>query len=248
MLLVFSYKAATITLWIRCLIVADWGRDGVPAPPEGKRMRTANEWSGWTVIVPLKPADRAKRRLSASPTLARAIALDTLAAVTACPSVARILVVTDDAVMATLLRDPRISVVPDQHAPGDDHGDDGDAPLNSAVRGALAQASGHVAVLLGDLPVLDAAELGATLDAARTVRAGVVSDADGTGTTLLTALDVADLEPSFGPGSFARHLAAGAAALPADATVRRDVDTPEHLVAALREGTAPHVSAALTAG
>ncbi|MDP9027112.1 MAG: 2-phospho-L-lactate guanylyltransferase, partial [Actinomycetota bacterium] len=51
----------------------------------------------WTVIIPVKPAASAKSRLGLGPELARAIALDTVAAVVACEAVLRVIVVTADA-------------------------------------------------------------------------------------------------------------------------------------------------------
>src|SRR3546814_13444189 len=54
----------------------------------------------WIVIIPVKPADIGKSRLSDAGgdrmALARAIALDTIAAASAATQVARVLVVTDD--------------------------------------------------------------------------------------------------------------------------------------------------------
>ncbi|WP_313409508.1 hypothetical protein, partial [Aeromicrobium sp.] len=68
---------------------------------------------------------------------------------------------------------------------------------------------------------------------------GAVPDEERQGTTLVTARE-GDLPAAFGPGSWARHRAAGFAELPvpATSTLRRDVDRPEHLVGALGPRTA----------
>ncbi|MEU5144841.1 2-phospho-L-lactate guanylyltransferase, partial [Streptomyces sp. NPDC021139] len=57
----------------------------------------------WTLVVPVKPLARAKSRLADTaddgvrPGLALAFAQDTVAAALACPAVADVAVVTDDA-------------------------------------------------------------------------------------------------------------------------------------------------------
>jgi 2-phospho-L-lactate guanylyltransferase len=72
-----------------------------------------------------------------------------------------------------------------------------------------------------------------------------VPDAQGTGTTLLTAVD-AELQPRFGPGSAEAHLAGGAVALTGRwPGLIRDVDTEADLRVALRLGTGPRTAAVL---
>jgi 2-phospho-L-lactate/phosphoenolpyruvate guanylyltransferase len=68
----------------------------------------------------------------------------------------------------------------------------------------------------------------------RGLAAVVVPDRHGTGTNALLLSPPNVIEPSFGPGSLERHLAAArAAAVPHDtaapATLTLDVDTPEDL-------------------
>ncbi len=73
-----------------------------------------------------------------------------------------------------------------------------------------------------------------------------VADAEGTGTTLLVAAPGVTLDPRFGGGSAARHAASGAAALDGEwPGLRRDVDTPADLAAALALGVGPATRAAL---
>jgi 2-phospho-L-lactate guanylyltransferase len=72
-----------------------------------------------------------------------------------------------------------------------------------------------------------------------------VADAAGTGTTLLTAAGV-PLDPRFGRDSAAAH--AGAGAVPLDGGwpgLRRDVDTPADLAAAVRLGVGTATAALL---
>ena len=84
------------------------------------------------------------------------------------------------------------------------------------------------AVLLGDLPGLQPAELSAAL-ALATERV-MVADADGTGTVLIAAPPGTAHDIAFGEGSRARHLALGYRELLEPwPGLRRDVDRPEHL-------------------
>src|SRR4029453_11451948 len=73
-----------------------WQRDPAAAAGTVRRVTAAT----WTVVIPVKPSARGKSRLNVSGVdrvaLARAIALDTVAAAAACESVAQVVVVTDD--------------------------------------------------------------------------------------------------------------------------------------------------------
>ena len=194
-------------------------------------------------MLPVKHAELAKTRLLPPPCvdrdrLARAIALDSLAAVWSCAAVARLVVVTSDPVVATWAR-----------AVGDVVADPG-AGLTAAIDAGLARAgrAGPVAVLLADVPALRPDELGAAFSACSPFHAAFVPDLEGTGTVLLAATDPAQLAPAFGPGSAARHEAGGAVRLNLDLpSLRRDVDTWEGLQQALSLGVGP-ATAAATAG
>jgi 2-phospho-L-lactate guanylyltransferase len=199
---------------------------------------------GWVVLVPVKPPGQAKSRLrGARPGVAHgelvaALVGDTLAAAARCPAVAELVVVASGPVTDF----PGVRVLPE---PG--HGG-----LNGALRYAAAalrdsrRVPPDLAVLLGDLPALDPAELAAAL-AAATARS-FVADAAGTGTTLLAAPAGAELAPRFGPGSAAAHRQSGAVALTGDwPTLRRDVDTGADLTAAAALGLGPR-TAELLAG
>lgn len=183
----------------------------------------------WTVVVPVRPAGKSRLRVPGVDRveIARAIALDTIEAAAA---VCDVRIVTTDPTLEL----PGTTIVLEREATG----------IADAVRRGLAGVTGHRAVLLGDLPGLDADDLAAALRLARTVDRGAVPDAEGTGTTLVTATAGHALVPSFGDGSWHRHVAAGFTpiAIASDSTVRRDVDLAEHLTGRL----GPRTSAVLT--
>lgn len=180
----------------------------------------------WTVVVPVKRLAAAKTRLDRPDRAAIALALatDTVAAVAACPSVAEVVVVTDDAEAAAAVAGLARVVA-----------DEPDRGLNPALaHGAEAAVRARpgtaVAVLAADLPALRPDELTAALVAAEDAPVALVADAAGDGTVLLAVAPDRRLEPRFGSGSRAAHLALGALDLTdrLGATVaglRRDVDT-----------------------
>lgn len=196
------------------------------------------------MVVPVKRLSLAKTRLSAygdkhRRALALAFAADV---VVAALQVATVLVVTDDHEAAEVLRGLGARVT----------ADDPDAGLNPALTHGVdllrsEQLSLGVATLSADLPALRSEDLAAALTQVAVGQRGFVADVDGTGTTLLAAGPGADLLPAFGFGSRAEHLTSGAAELEAALGLRRDVDTPDDLRAALRLGVGPHTAAAARA-
>lgn len=208
------------------------------------------EGPGWVAVLPVKPLALAKSRLrealpaAVHPGLVLAMAVDTAAAVRACPAVVEVIVVTDDPAVRAALVPLDIRVVPDRPAAG----------LNAAIRHgrrAARHRAGDALALTADLPALRPAELDAVLAAMRVRSAegsavrGYVPDAAGTGTTALLAVGV-PLRPRFGPGSAAAHAATGATALLGPwPSVRRDVDTGRDLAAAVGLGLGPRSAAAL---
>ncbi|MFC6356113.1 2-phospho-L-lactate guanylyltransferase [Luethyella okanaganae] len=196
----------------------------------------------WSVVVPVKRVDGAKTRLDADPAvraaLASAFARDTIRAVLAASSVARVFVVGDDSAFVAepaLLADGRLRIVPDPNA-----------GMNAAIARGIAEVrSGRqdsaVTVLVGDLPALTAADLDAALAVAALHPLSMVPDASGEGTVMVAATAGAALIPSFGEGSAARHHSLGYVPLPVDpaSTVRLDVDTAEALAAAVLRGVGP---------
>lgn len=227
---------------------------------------------GWTVLLPVKVLARAKSRLAVLAgdrrgELALALASDTVMAVLACPEVARVVVVTSDPVAGPLLAGLGAVIVADEPAgrqpdggsphgttPGAAAGDTGpqDA-LNAALRrgagvAALRWPGTGLAALTADLPALSPGELTeALLRAAAGVppRAAFVPDAAGVGTTLYAVPPGGEFRPLFGGASRARHAASGAVELELDdmTGLRRDVDTPDDLRAALTLGAGPRTTA-----
>ena len=198
----------------------------------------------WSVLLPVKVLAQAKSRLAelAGPRrgeLALALACDTVSAVLRTAQAARAVVITDDQVAATALRELGSLVIPDEPRAG----------LNAALRHGAAFATARwpgcgTAALSADLPALRPAELMRALHAAAAWPTAFVADAAGDGTTLYTAAPGAAFRPGFGLASRARHAADGAAELElADIPgLRRDVDTPADLRGAAALGLGPHTA------
>ncbi|MGV9313168.1 2-phospho-L-lactate guanylyltransferase [Streptomyces sp. NPDC003691] len=202
----------------------------------------------WSLVIPLKPLAVAKSRLAGAvapadrPGLVLAFAQDTVAAALGCPAVRDVAVVTDDPVAAERLAALGARILPDPPGSG----------LNAALaHGAhavrLRRPDAAVATLNADLPALRSGELARVLERAGRFPRSFLADAAGIGTTLLAAAPGAGLRPAFGGASRRRHTASGAVELrPAEVdSVRRDVDTPADLTAALRLGVGPHTAAGL---
>lgn len=210
----------------------------------------------WRVVVPVKGGVSAKSRLHPPVgvprrALASAIARDCLAAVVSGMPSGSVWVVSSDPCEVAFAERLGVTVVPDPQ--------DG---LNSAVAagvlaaraaasggGGTEQAGGRqagTAVLLGDLPALRPADLRAALAALAGHRRGVVPDASGTGTVLLTVLGDEPLRPRFGPDSAARHAEQGHDRLELHLPrLRTDVDDDASLRAAVRLGLGPRTLACL---
>ena len=194
----------------------------------------------WTVVMPVKVLARATSRLAvlAGPLrseLALAFASDTVSAVLACPEVAHLLVVTADPIAGSRLAALGARVVAGEPAGG----------LNTGLRHGAAVASDRwpdsgVAALAADLPALRPGELSRALRAAASAAGGAafVPDAAGIGTTMYAVAPGVAFRPMFGGASRARHASAGAVELSLDGVpgLRRDVDTPEDLRAAVALG------------
>ncbi|MFB9963534.1 2-phospho-L-lactate guanylyltransferase [Sinosporangium siamense] len=164
-----------------------------------------------------------------------AVAGDTVAAALACPSVARVVVVTGDEIAAETLGRIGALVV-----------DDPQAGLNAALRHGAAHAVRldarcPVAALQADLPALRASELERVLSAAGEAEESFLPDAAEIGTTFYGVRRGVPFRPRFGGSSRERHLAGGAKELVLDgvASVRRDVDTPADLADAVALGLGP---------
>jgi 2-phospho-L-lactate/phosphoenolpyruvate guanylyltransferase len=196
------------------------------------------------VIVPVKAAAYAKSRLSSLGDRRRrklvvAFAADTITAALRSTSVGAVVVVTDDHVLASGLRDLGVHVLPDGAA------DD----LNESLVQAAAEAQRRwpglrPVALCADLPALDTEQLTQALAVAAEHPAAFVADAAGDGTTLLAAASRQDFCPRFGPSSREAHRAAGAHEIvEIDVpSLRLDVDTPADLADAVALGVGQHTA------
>ena len=205
-------------------------RGGAPRP----RVR-------WSLIIPVKQLGRAKSRLALAADgrreeLALAIACDTVAAALACRAVAAVFAVTDDVRAGAALADLGAVVVGGEPGTG----------LNPALEHGARVARRRlpefgVCALSADLPALRADELERVLAAAALYGRSFLPDTPGVGTTLLAAAPGHPFTPAFEGSSRARHLSVGVRELVvADVeSVRRDVDTPEDLRAAVALGVGP---------
>jgi 2-phospho-L-lactate guanylyltransferase len=162
---------------------------------------------------------------------------DTVEAVRATAGVVRVIVLWDDVADAGT-----VSSV------------EGLGTTGQGLNDALASGAAHVrhdapdvalAVVPGDLPALDPAELSRCLAIAGGHRRAFLPDADGTGTTILTATGRVDLAPAYGRSSTLAHAASGAHLIdPVDLlTVRADVDDLASLARALGLGRGDHTRA-----
>ncbi|WP_193610625.1 2-phospho-L-lactate guanylyltransferase [Nocardioides lijunqiniae] len=196
----------------------------------------------YAVVVPVKPPALGKSRIVGLDDhqrrdLARAFALDTVAACLACEHVAEVLVATDDAAFSREFAALGCATVPD--------GDTSD--LNAALRQAVAEARRRwpgllPAALLADLPALRSRELDEALASFVPDGPSFVADTERTGTTLYTA-PYDEFDPQFGLDSRHAHLVTGALELGLElASLRRDVDDLDDLREALALGVGAHTA------
>jgi 2-phospho-L-lactate guanylyltransferase len=166
--------------------------------------------------------------------LAQAMVGDVLDALGAVDGLDGVIAVTAEPLAAGAARDAGARVVHDDREAGQS------AAAELGVSAAQAQGAARVLLVPGDCPALDPVEIAALL--AYDCGVVIVPDRHGAGTNALLLSPPEAIEPSFGPGSFARHAAwareAGVsvrvAALP---SLGLDVDTPDDL-AALRTALA----------
>jgi 2-phospho-L-lactate guanylyltransferase len=218
-----------------------------PAGRIGKVSTTGPGEHRYAVLVPVKPPAVAKSRLAplgdgVRRDLASAFAMDTVSALLSCETVSRVLVVTDDHVLARALSDLGADVVPD-----------GTSDLNGSLVQAAAEMHRRdpelrLAVVCADLPALRPDEITSALTAAAATGMSFVADADRVGTTVVMASDIEEFRPAFGEGSRRRHLDGGAHEVNVDdvPSVRRDVDDPHDLADALALGVGTRTSLVAT--
>jgi 2-phospho-L-lactate/phosphoenolpyruvate guanylyltransferase len=205
------------------------------------------------VILPVKSFGAAKQRLAdvlgggARKALAQAMFSDVLATLRRVPELDEIAVVTADRVAESAAAGERITFLRDDAQAGQS------AAALIGIGHALEAGYERVLLVPGDTPLLEPREVTALIGGGPGVV--IVADRHGTGTNALVLSPPDAIEPSFGPGSFARHVAAAeagqlayrAAEVPGLAL---DVDTPgdlAELAAALetRRGQAPSTRGAL---
>jgi len=183
-------------------------------------------------ILPVKSFNAAKQRLAgllgagSRQALAQAMFSDVLTSLRHVPGLDAVAVVTSDRVAESAALGERVQLLRDTEQAGQSE---------AALIGIrYAQAAGYERVLLvpGDTPLVEPDDVVALLELDAPV--AIVPDRHGTGTNalLITPPDV--IAPSFGPGSFERHVAAARNAGVEHAVARIsalmfDVDTPDDL-------------------
>ena len=214
-----------------------------------------------TAIIPVKRFGDAKQRLldrldrPQRADLVKAMLRDVLVAVDAADSIERVIVVTGEgrAERIALDRAKRSTTSLEVLRDPDDRGHSRAATLG-IVR-ALALGAECSALLPGDCPLLDPAELDGALGRMAAGRVAVIPDRHGTGTNGLLLAPADAIGPAFGEDSAERHRdRAGRAgyevATEALPSLALDLDTPADLtaiVAAIADqpGRAPSTAEAL---
>ncbi len=211
-------------------------------------------------VMAVKRLDDAKSRLAASrasePTdMHRALVLammrDTLGAVTAA-GIGHVLVVSPDDDVLLAARAAGARGLREASGPA---GVDASQLLNHAFSQAAAAVRGHwpttrmVMMIQADLPAATAASLRALVSVARGHREAVLTDRNGTGTTILVRDTAVSDPPRFGADSAAAHRGAGAVELDPGRVrwpdLRTDVDTAADLEAADALGLGRYTAGAL---
>jgi 2-phospho-L-lactate guanylyltransferase len=193
-----------------------------------------------TAIVPVKRFADAKRRLAGGidderrEALVAAMLEDSLEAIAGARSIERTVVVSGDPHAQEIAAAAGVEVLPD---PADE------GHVTAALAGIARAEVGRaecVVLLPGDCPLLDPKELDRLLTGVPASYVAIVPDRHGTGTNALVLSPPGAIEPAFGEGSCARHVAAAREAgvpfaveeLP---SLALDLDTPADVVALTRE-------------
>ena len=188
-------------------------------------MRTA-------AILPVKSFGAAKQRLGSllgsgsRNALAQAMFQDVLASLRKVQGIERIVIVASEPTVE-FAADEQVVVIEDEV-------NDGQSPAALAgIRWAVASGFERVLLVPGDTPLLASAEIDALL-AEAPEQVVIVPDRHGTGTNGLLLQPPEAIEPSFGPDSLQRHVAAAEAAGVAHRVERVpslvfDVDTSDDL-------------------
>jgi len=187
-------------------------------------------------ILPIKGFDAAKQRLSgllasgSRHALAQAMFLDVLSSLGRSRGVDAVVVVTCDREAEAAAHGGQVITLPDEAQAGQS------AAARIGLRHAVSSGFERALLVPGDTPMMDPTEIDALLDRCErdALDLAVVPDRSGEGTNALVISPPGAFDPSFGPGSFERHLrVAGESGLrhrvePVP-SLAHDVDTPEDL-------------------
>jgi len=193
-------------------------------------------------VLPIKRFATAKRRLAAGideerlEALVAAMLGDVLEAIGEARAIERTILVSGDPIAQEIAAKAplEVDVVPDP-------ADEGHARAALAgIARAEVDGAGCVVLLPGDCPLLDPRQLDRLLTAVPSRYVAVVPDRHGTGTNALVLSPPDAIEPAFGEGSCARHVAAARQAdLPFEVeevpSLALDLDTPADVVALTTE-------------
>lgn len=211
--------------------------------------------SQFTAIIPVKQFIRSKTRLSDDPllraSLAKAFARDVVVATRQSCMIESIVLVTSEKGEQVLGPDHG-SVVSDGdiHVVADRSWSTNDSLNDALWRGAAwsgrYRPDNPVVIIPADLAAITAGALDEALAIATTVETAYVVDAEGTGTTLSTALDARDLHSLYGPNSATHHHLIGYSPLDrVDVRLRQDVDTLADLQRAMTLGVGSNTQGAV---
>jgi 2-phospho-L-lactate guanylyltransferase len=159
-----------------------------------------------TAIIPIKRFGAAKQRLSdalepaARAELAAAMAGDVLERVAACRLIDRTIVVSGEPMVPAIAAAAGAELLDDP----EDRGHSEAAAMG--VRAAIATGAEGVALLPGDCPLLEPAEIDGALEALAPGSVAVIPDRHATGTNGLLLKPPDAIAPAFGPDSRERHL------------------------------------------
>jgi 2-phospho-L-lactate guanylyltransferase len=202
-------------------------------------------------ILPVKSFGAAKQRLASllgagsRQALAQAMFQDVLASLRRVEEIERIVIVASE---------PSVEFAADEQVVLlEDEDQDGQSPAAAAgIRWALASGFERVLLVPGDTPLLATAEIEGLL-ANGHEEVVIVPDRHGTGTNALLLRPPTAIEPSFGPDSLKRHVAAAEAAglayrVENVPSLMFDVDTSEDLAVVAEAIEASHATAPRTRG
>lgn len=191
-------------------------------------------------VITIKRFDAAKQRLAGAidenlrRRLAESMFGDVLEAIGGARLIDGVVVVTGEGRAAEMARAAGAEVVTDPEDAGHS------AAASMGIARAVELGADRVILLPGDCPLLDPLELDRLLTGMPSPWVAVVPDRHGSGTNAIVIAPPLAIEPSFGEGSFERHMdLARSAGVPASReplpTLGLDLDTPADIVALTRE-------------